>query len=36
VQTLEFVGLPTGVTMQINDTLIVGTGPTEKQEKESA
>jgi hypothetical protein len=36
MQTLEFAGLPAGVTIQINDTLVIGTGPIEKQEKESA
>jgi hypothetical protein len=35
MQTIEFDGLPTGVTLQIKDVLLIGTAPTQ-EEKESA
>jgi hypothetical protein len=35
MKTIEFDGLPQGVTMQVNDILIIGTAPIQ-EEKESA
>jgi hypothetical protein len=35
MKTIEFDGLPAGVTLQVNDVLLIGTAPIQK-EKESA
>jgi hypothetical protein len=35
MRTVEFDGLPQGVTLQVDDVLIIGTAPI-KEEKESA
>jgi hypothetical protein len=35
MKTVEFDGLPYGITIQVNDVLVIGTGPV-KEEKESA
>jgi hypothetical protein len=36
MKSIEFDGLPAGVTILVNGILVIGTGRSEKQEKESA
>jgi hypothetical protein len=36
MKSIEFDGLPAGVTILVNGVLVIGTGRSEKQEKESA